>query len=60
LPIKVFDSRSFLEKVALFFKTAPIMCEYAATKIDISKESGIIERFKVIVAYAVSIRQFAV
>lgn len=27
LPVKVFDSKSFLEKCALFFKTAPIFLE---------------------------------
>lgn len=30
LPIKVFDAKSFLEKTALFMKTAPFYCEKAA------------------------------
>ena len=27
LPIKIFDSKSFLEKIALFFKMAPVFIE---------------------------------
>lgn len=30
LPIKIFDSKSFLEKIALFFKMAPVYLEKAA------------------------------
>ncbi len=30
LPIKVFEANSFLEKCALFMKTAPFFCEKAA------------------------------
>ncbi len=30
LPIKVFDSKSFLEKIALFMKMAPMCFEKAA------------------------------
>lgn len=59
LPIKVFDSKSFLEKCALFFKTAPVICERAAS-IPQNTFEGTLKRFKLIVAYAVSIRQFAV
>lgn len=55
LPVRIFDSKSFLEKIALFFKTAPILCGLAAT-VDISTEEGQLRRFKLIVAFAVSIR----
>lgn len=30
LPIKVFDSKSFLEKIAMFMKMAPVYFEKAA------------------------------
>lgn len=55
LPIKVFDAKSFIEKCAMLFKTAPLFCELAA---DIPQTcfDAALERFKMVVAFAFSIR----
>ena len=57
LPIKVFDSKSFLEKIAMFMKMAPSYFEKAAA-IPQKDFNSALQRFKLVVAYAVSIRQF--
>ncbi|CDW89867.1 oxysterol binding family protein [Stylonychia lemnae] len=57
LPIKVFDSKSFLEKIAMFMKMAPHYFEKAAA-ISQKDFNSSLQRFKLAVAYAVSIRQF--
>jgi hypothetical protein len=59
LPIKVFDSKSFLQKCALFMKTAPFFLEKASL-IPQNTPEQVLERFKLVVAFAVSQRQFAV
>jgi len=59
LPIKVFDSKSFLEKCALFTKTAPFFLEKASLIPQTSSENAL-DRFKLVVAFAMSSRQFAV
>jgi hypothetical protein len=55
LPIKVFDSKSLLEKVALFMKTAPFYLDMAAD-IPQTNEEQAFARFKLVVGYAISIR----
>lgn len=57
LPIKIFDSKSFLEKIAMFMKMAPFYFEKAAA-VKQDSFSAALERFKLVVAFAVSIRQF--
>ena len=59
LPIKIFDAKSFLEKCAMFFKTAPLYCELAAS-IPQKSFDQVLQRFKLVVAFAVSTRQFTV
>jgi hypothetical protein len=55
LPIKIFDSKSLLEKVALFMKTAPFYLDMAAEIPQTNYESAL-ARFKLVVGYAISIR----
>ena len=45
LPIKVFDNKSFLEKMASFMKIAPVFCEKAAS-IPQTNFSQALQRFK--------------
>jgi hypothetical protein len=57
LPIKVFDSKSFLEKIAMFMKMAPVFFE-KASEVQQGTFSGALKRFKLMVAYFVSIRHY--
>jgi len=57
LPIKVFDAKSFLEKIAMFMKMAPIYFEKASAIPQISFSASL-QRFKFMVAFFVSVRHF--
>lgn len=57
LPIKIFDAKSFLEKIAMFMKMAPHYFEKAA-EIPQNNFTQKLQRFKLVAAFAVSIRQF--
>lgn len=53
LPIRLFQPKSFLELQAMLFKMAPVFLEKAA-EIPADTFENAVERFKFVVAYAVS------